>query len=90
MILENQVSYDVSSNHPIPRLLRAVEVAEMLGVTRQRVDQIARSYPDFPEPEVVLSVGRVWSRTAIRGWIDKHPHRGPGSRLPRGGGSTSG
>ena len=37
MILENQVSYDVSSNHPLPRLLRAVEVAEMLGLGRSKV-----------------------------------------------------
>ncbi len=62
-------------------LVGAAEIAEMLGVSRQRVDQVAGE-PDFPEPEVVLAAGRVWKRSDVERWIAKHPRkrRGP---LPR-------
>jgi ATP-dependent Clp protease ATP-binding subunit ClpA/predicted DNA-binding transcriptional regulator AlpA len=59
-------------------LVGMAEIAEMLGVTRQRVSQLIETYEDFPKPEVELSGGRVWSRTAIETWIASHPDRGPG------------
>ncbi len=40
----------------------------MLGVTRQRVDQIAREDPNFPPPEAELATGPVWSRGAVEEW----------------------
>ena len=58
------------------------EIAEMLGVSRQRVAQLIETYEDFPKPEVELSGGRVWSRTAIESWIASHPERGPGRPEP--------
>jgi predicted DNA-binding transcriptional regulator AlpA len=58
------------------------EIAEMLGVSRQRVAQLIETYEDFPKPEVELSGGRVWSRTAIESWIVSHPERGPGRPEP--------
>lgn len=45
------------------------EVAELLGVSRQRVHQLAAE-ADFPEPEVVLKGGTVWRRAAIEEWRD--------------------
>lgn len=59
-------------------LVGMAEIAEMLGVSRQRVGQLIETYEDFPKPEVELSGGRVWSRTAIETWIATHPERGPG------------
>ena len=64
-------------------LVGMAEIAEMLGVSRQRVSQLIETYEDFPKPEVELSGGRVWSRTAIETWIASHPERGPGR--PEGG-----
>ena len=49
-------------------LVGATEIAEILGVSRQRVHQLAAS-PDFPRPEVELSAGKVWSREAIERWM---------------------
>jgi predicted DNA-binding transcriptional regulator AlpA len=46
------------------------EIARMLGVTRQRVDQLANE-PGFPEPEVVLSRIRVWRTEDIRQWAER-------------------
>ena len=63
-------------------LVGMAEIAEMLGVSRQRVAQLIETYEDFPKPEVELSGGRVWSRTAIESWIASHPERGPGRPEP--------
>lgn len=49
-------------------LVGVAEIAEMLGVSRQRADQIIRNDGDFPSPEVVITAGRVWSREAIEQW----------------------
>ena len=59
-------------------LLGLTEIAELLGVSRQRVDQLSNSYPDFPEPEADLASGRIWSKAAIEGWLAIHPERAPG------------
>jgi predicted DNA-binding transcriptional regulator AlpA len=46
------------------------EVCEILGVSRQRLQQLA-ARPDFPEPVVELALGRVWETEAIRAWAEK-------------------
>jgi predicted DNA-binding transcriptional regulator AlpA len=50
-------------------LVGVSEIAEMLGVSRQRVDQISKSDPHFPQPEAVLKGGKVWARKAIDRWL---------------------
>jgi predicted DNA-binding transcriptional regulator AlpA len=59
-------------------LLSTVEIAELLGVTRQRVDQLSRS-EEFPEPAAELAIGKVWTRDDILDWATK-----VGRRLPAG------
>lgn len=49
-------------------LVGAAEVAELLGVSRQRVDAIARTHADFPKPQAELQAGRVWLRAEIADW----------------------
>lgn len=48
-------------------LLGVAEVAELLGVSRQRVHQLAL-LPHFPRPEAELSAGKIWSHSAIHAW----------------------
>jgi predicted DNA-binding transcriptional regulator AlpA len=55
-------------------LLGVAEIAQMLGLTRQRVNQLIQS-PDFPAPEAVLSAGRIWTREAVESWAATHPVR---------------
>jgi predicted DNA-binding transcriptional regulator AlpA len=43
----------------------------MLGVSRQRVDQIIRSDESFPAPEVELTAGRIWKRADITQWAKR-------------------
>ncbi|OKH70256.1 hypothetical protein [Mycobacterium sp. SWH-M5] len=49
----------------IPELMSAAEVADELGVTRQRVHQL-RATTAFPEPLADLRGGAVWDASAIR------------------------
>lgn len=66
----------------VHHLVGVGEIAELLGVTRQRVDQLIASYDDFPDPEVELKGGRVWSRESVEAWIAVHPVR-PRTGRPR-------
>jgi predicted DNA-binding transcriptional regulator AlpA len=52
------------------------EIAELLGVTNQRVDQLARR-ADFPEPVAVLAAGRIWQRADVEVWARRT------GRIPR-------
>jgi prophage regulatory protein len=54
------------------------EIAAMLGVSRQRVGQLARDYDDFPAPVAELASGRIWERTSVEAWANAHPVRPPG------------
>ena len=49
-------------------LVGLTEIAEMLGVSRQRVHQISQEDPTFPKPDAVLSAGLIWKRKAIENW----------------------
>lgn len=49
-------------------LVGTSEIAELLGVSRQRADRITKDEPNFPEPEASLNSGRVWSRQAVLTW----------------------
>ena len=55
----------------VPRVHHLVgvhEVADILGVTRQRVEQLVRA-EGFPAPTVVLFAGRrIWHREDIERW----------------------
>jgi prophage regulatory protein len=49
-------------------LMGVHEIAEMLGVSRQRVDEISRTHDAFPAPVATLRSGRVWARDAVELW----------------------
>ena len=48
-------------------LVGAAEIGRMLGVSRQRVQQLV-SGGGFPEPEAVLEMGKVWKRSDVEEW----------------------
>jgi predicted DNA-binding transcriptional regulator AlpA len=49
-------------------LVGVTEIAAMLGVSRQRIDQLIRTHPDFPRPVAELVAGRIWLRPDIETW----------------------
>lgn len=57
-----------------PELLAATDVAELLGVSRQRVHQLSER-AEFPAPYARLGSGPIWTRPAIeafdRAWTRK-------------------
>ena len=54
----------------VPPLVAANEIGDMLGVSRQRVTQLA-SAETFPAPVAILSVGRIWLREDIAEWAER-------------------
>ncbi len=48
-------------------LVSTPEIASLLGVSRQRVDQLSRT-DDFPLPVAELAIGRVWLRAEVEEW----------------------
>jgi ATP-dependent Clp protease ATP-binding subunit ClpA/predicted DNA-binding transcriptional regulator AlpA len=54
-------------------LVGVAEIAAMLGVSRQRVNQLVAEDADFPAPEAELSAGRVWLRESVEAWIASNP-----------------
>lgn len=48
-----------------PELLAAADVADVLGVSRQRVHQLAAEHSRFPAPYLRLGSGPIWARPAI-------------------------
>ena len=53
------------------RLVGTTEIASLLGVSRQRADQLTHA-PDFPKPVATLAQGRVWERGAVEAWALEH------------------
>jgi len=51
-------------------VLAAAEIAQLLGLSRQRVTQLSAK-PDFPAPIATLSVGKIWAYADIKAWADK-------------------
>lgn len=59
-----------------PALVGVSEIADMLGVSRQRVSVLSRS-EDFPEPVARLAAGPVWRAEDLSTFADGW-HRQPG------------
>lgn len=53
-----------------PDLVGTTEISNMLGVSRQRVTQLAAT-PAFPEPVARLAAGPIWDRSDIEEWARK-------------------
>lgn len=66
------------STSQLPNLLGVAEVAQLLGVSRQRVSQLARSRA-FPPPLMALASGPVWTEPSIRRHLDQWD-RSPGRK----------
>jgi predicted DNA-binding transcriptional regulator AlpA len=53
----------------MPELMSAAEIAEKLGITRQRVHQLRKSAA-FPAPLAELGGGAVWDAAAVQKFVD--------------------
>lgn len=55
------------------KLVGVAEIAELVGVTRQRANQLC-DHPRFPRPVARLAMGRVWNLDEVEEWR-KTPRR---------------
>ncbi len=65
----------------LPDLVSAPEAAEILGVSPQRLHELAATNSGFPRPAYELRAGKVWLRAAIEAFSQRW-ERKPG-RPPR-------
>jgi len=67
----SDVRADVTSNfgeQMTPRKLRRlIEIAQLLGVSKQRADQLRRQ-EDFPDPVDRWARGDLWAAADVRRW----------------------
>jgi predicted DNA-binding transcriptional regulator AlpA len=67
----------MSEESPL-RLVGAHEIRDLLGVSRQRVYQLA-AQSDFPQPVATLAQGKIWAIDDIAAWMGTHrPAQHPG------------
>lgn len=52
------------------KIVGTIEIARLLGVSRQRVDQLSREV-GFPQPLGEHAGGRVWHLADIERWISQ-------------------
>lgn len=69
--LREQASHPAAGRYfgavTLREVLRLVEIAYLLGVTKQRADQLRRR-PDFPAPVDRYSRGDLWAASDVSRW----------------------
>jgi predicted DNA-binding transcriptional regulator AlpA len=61
------------------QLVGAHEIRGLLGVSRQRIYQLA-ARSDFPRPVATLAQGKIWALDDIEAWIATHRRAAPEAR----------
>ncbi len=61
--------FRASSSFRAMALVGIKEIAEMLGVSRTRADQLSRR-PNFPEPKIRHARVRLWEDTDVKAWME--------------------
>lgn len=56
------------------RLCGLQEIAQLLGVSKQRVGELAVR-PDFPRPLARLACGRIWDLDEVEAWLAAWPRK---------------
>ncbi|WP_051030034.1 hypothetical protein [Nocardia takedensis] len=77
-VVDERTYLDRADEPTLPRLVSAVEVGDMLAISRQRVHQL-QSTVGFPEPLYRLRTGPVWDARAIEAFATRWDRR-PGRR----------
>jgi hypothetical protein len=57
-----------------PELVGVSEIADILGVTRQRASALAKT-AGFPAPVATLASGPVWTRPSLNQFVDEWPRK---------------
>lgn len=56
----------------VHHIVGSAEIGRMLGgLSRQRIQQLVNR-DDFPKPDAVLEMGKVWKREDVEQWARDH------------------
>ena len=73
--VSRQADFEAALLEPrIPQLMGVAEIAERLGVSKQRVSELARGQ-NFPRPVIALAAGPVWLASSIEGFVASWPRK---------------
>jgi hypothetical protein len=74
--VQPQSDVDADLERPnFPELVGHKETAAILGVSKQRLDELLRTHPEFPRPVVQLAAGPIWIRSGIKRFLETWPRR---------------
>jgi prophage regulatory protein len=73
-LIGGKTTTSVGGSVSMEEVVAAAEIADYLGVSRQRVAVLVER-ADFPAPVAHLSVGRVWRTTDVRQRATKRHNR---------------
>ncbi|MCU1677722.1 MAG: hypothetical protein JWM93_2480 [Frankiales bacterium] len=62
----------------VPELVGISEIAGLLGVTKQRANQLVTEHKDFPRPAQQLAAGKLWPKSAVEAWASTWTRRRTG------------
>jgi hypothetical protein len=76
---EGEMEAELNSPN-LPPLVGVAEIANQLGISRQRVSELSSQHRDFPGPVAKLAAGPVWLERAVRRFVEnwaRKPGRSP-------------
>ena len=85
-VVRQDVADEDLAQPTMPELVSVPEAADILGVSKQRVHELAAS-TGFPEPAYELKTGKLWLRSAMEAYAVRRSRK-PG-RPPRNGGDRA-
>lgn len=60
-----------NDEQPRADVLRLVDIAGLLGISKQRADQL-RHDPSFPPPSARYARGSLWSKSDVQPWVRQY------------------
>lgn len=70
---------DPATPYDVPELLTSDQVAQLLGVSRRRVNALAQDHADFPDAAIEIGGRRAWREDDIERFASAR--RSPGAPL---------
>lgn len=59
----------------MPEIVSVPEAADILGVSQQRVRELAGTQAEFPRPAYELRTGKLWLRAAVEAYGERRPRK---------------
>lgn len=74
-VMRQDVLKAANERPTMPEIVSVPEAADILGVSQQRVRELAATQARFPKPVYELRTGKLWLRTAIEAYAERRPRK---------------